>query len=318
MLRLVGDRTGYPLDMLDPGLDLEADLSIDSIKRIEIIGELLDHIPGLDTDTTTVDDETIEELARIKTIDGIVTWLTDRLGPVHPRTGPSTPTQDAGTRDQLDDGEVAESGASTGGSTEIPPRAVRATLRWADAPADTATDLSDGLPTGPVAVAGRGPVADAVAALLAEQGAGPVVPIGPGDDLPDGVAVLVDVAPLTDGLRPVDLLARIKAAAASAIARVVVVHRVGDASARGLGGLLRAAHREQPATTWRSVGWTGTDDPSALAAAAVRELAPHRRTGRRPHRRRHPPPPHHRPLHPRPGAGRRSRSGRTTTVRWRC
>ena len=48
VLRLVADRTGYPPDMLDPDLDLEADLSIDSIKRIEIIGELAEHI-GLDT-----------------------------------------------------------------------------------------------------------------------------------------------------------------------------------------------------------------------------------------------------------------------------
>ena len=41
------ERTGYPIDMLDPDLDLEADLSIDSIKRIEIVGELADRI-GLD------------------------------------------------------------------------------------------------------------------------------------------------------------------------------------------------------------------------------------------------------------------------------
>ncbi|MBE7324084.1 acyltransferase domain-containing protein, partial [Nocardioides sp. Y6] len=37
---VVSERTGYPVDMLEPDLDLEADLSIDSIKRIEIVGEL--------------------------------------------------------------------------------------------------------------------------------------------------------------------------------------------------------------------------------------------------------------------------------------
>ena len=47
LLALVGERTGYPLDMLGPDLDLEADLSIDSIKRLEIIGELADRAgPG--------------------------------------------------------------------------------------------------------------------------------------------------------------------------------------------------------------------------------------------------------------------------------
>ncbi|MFE4061978.1 beta-ketoacyl synthase N-terminal-like domain-containing protein, partial [Streptomyces sp. NPDC059096] len=40
VLEVVAERTGYPVDMLEPGLDLEADLSIDSIKRTEIAGEL--------------------------------------------------------------------------------------------------------------------------------------------------------------------------------------------------------------------------------------------------------------------------------------
>ena len=40
LLALVSERTGYPAEMLDLDLDLEADLSIDSIKRLEVIGEL--------------------------------------------------------------------------------------------------------------------------------------------------------------------------------------------------------------------------------------------------------------------------------------
>src|SRR5262249_39555959 len=35
---LVSEKTGYPVDMLEADLDLEADLSIDSIKRTELIG----------------------------------------------------------------------------------------------------------------------------------------------------------------------------------------------------------------------------------------------------------------------------------------
>ncbi|MGI9658319.1 MAG: beta-ketoacyl synthase N-terminal-like domain-containing protein, partial [Gaiellaceae bacterium] len=35
---IVSERTGYPTEMLDLDLDLEADLSIDSIKRVEILG----------------------------------------------------------------------------------------------------------------------------------------------------------------------------------------------------------------------------------------------------------------------------------------
>jgi len=40
LLKIVSEKTGYPVTMLDPELDLEAELSIDSIKRIEIIGAL--------------------------------------------------------------------------------------------------------------------------------------------------------------------------------------------------------------------------------------------------------------------------------------
>ena len=40
MLEIISERTGYPVEMIEPDLDLEADLSIDSIKRTEIAGEL--------------------------------------------------------------------------------------------------------------------------------------------------------------------------------------------------------------------------------------------------------------------------------------
>ncbi len=42
LLALVSERTGYPEETLDLDLDLEADLSIDSIKRVEITGEWSD------------------------------------------------------------------------------------------------------------------------------------------------------------------------------------------------------------------------------------------------------------------------------------
>lgn len=49
MVKLVSDRTGYPSEMLDVDLDLEADLGVDSIKRVEILtalGETLTGLPG--------------------------------------------------------------------------------------------------------------------------------------------------------------------------------------------------------------------------------------------------------------------------------
>ena len=45
LLELVEDRTGYPQEMLDLDQHIEADLGIDSIKRVEIVGALLKALP---------------------------------------------------------------------------------------------------------------------------------------------------------------------------------------------------------------------------------------------------------------------------------
>ena len=47
LLEIVRDRTGYPLEVLRLELDLEADLGIDSIKRVEILGKLRDAFPQI-------------------------------------------------------------------------------------------------------------------------------------------------------------------------------------------------------------------------------------------------------------------------------
>ena len=45
LLQVVVERTGYPADLVDQNASLEADLGIDSIKRVEIIGELWRSVP---------------------------------------------------------------------------------------------------------------------------------------------------------------------------------------------------------------------------------------------------------------------------------
>ncbi|MGW1378754.1 SDR family NAD(P)-dependent oxidoreductase [Streptomyces sp. NPDC002446] len=76
---IIHTRTGYPREMLDPELDLEADLSVDSIKRVEIIGALADRI-GLPQDADGAAESLVEELSRVKTISGIV----DRIAAARP------------------------------------------------------------------------------------------------------------------------------------------------------------------------------------------------------------------------------------------
>jgi len=47
LLSVVSDLTGYPTDMLGLDMDIEADLGIDSIKRVEILSTLEEKMPGL-------------------------------------------------------------------------------------------------------------------------------------------------------------------------------------------------------------------------------------------------------------------------------
>ncbi|WP_238438179.1 type I polyketide synthase, partial [Frankia nepalensis] len=77
VVEVIGSQTGYPAEMLEPGLDLEADLSIDSIKRTEILGELAGRL-GLVSGDGELSESVVEELAAIKTVDGIVDWIVAR------------------------------------------------------------------------------------------------------------------------------------------------------------------------------------------------------------------------------------------------
>jgi len=47
LLAIVADKTGYPAEMIDTGMDMEADLGIDSIKRVEILSAMRAQVPDL-------------------------------------------------------------------------------------------------------------------------------------------------------------------------------------------------------------------------------------------------------------------------------
>ncbi|MBF0234055.1 MAG: hypothetical protein HQK65_13605, partial [Desulfamplus sp.] len=48
LLEIVSKLTGFPTEMLNLDMDIESDLGIDSIKRVEIVSELEKHMPGTD------------------------------------------------------------------------------------------------------------------------------------------------------------------------------------------------------------------------------------------------------------------------------
>ncbi|MEV6051830.1 SDR family NAD(P)-dependent oxidoreductase [Streptomyces sp. NPDC052107] len=79
VLEIISERTGYPVDMIEPDLDLEAELSIDSIKRAEIAGELAKRL-GIAGGADMLGDAELEELAKARTAAAVTEWLTARVG----------------------------------------------------------------------------------------------------------------------------------------------------------------------------------------------------------------------------------------------
>jgi len=83
LLRIVSERTGYPVERIGLDLDLEADLGIDSIKRVEILG-------SLQQQTELVAGDDMESLAAQRTLGDVVRFLEARANGNAP--GPARPT----------------------------------------------------------------------------------------------------------------------------------------------------------------------------------------------------------------------------------
>jgi NAD(P)-dependent dehydrogenase (short-subunit alcohol dehydrogenase family)/acyl carrier protein len=76
LLAIVSERTGYPSEMLDLDLDLEADLGIDSIKRVEILGNFQQSV---EEGGAANGNGLMEKLAGAKTLRGIIAQIVEQL-----------------------------------------------------------------------------------------------------------------------------------------------------------------------------------------------------------------------------------------------
>ncbi|MCL6751862.1 hypothetical protein KBT16_13135, partial [Nostoc sp. CCCryo 231-06] len=72
LLDVISDKTGYPAEMLETEMDLEADLGVDSIKRVEIIGAMQTLFPNLPKLSP-------EELGEQRTIGKIANYLGTKI-----------------------------------------------------------------------------------------------------------------------------------------------------------------------------------------------------------------------------------------------
>ncbi|WP_281212231.1 type I polyketide synthase [Shewanella insulae] len=101
MLAVVADKTGYPTEMLSLEMDMEADLGIDSIKRVEILGTVQDELPGLP-------DLSPEDLAECRTLGEIVAYMNSKLPAAGAVTSQETTTASAQSASGLSSTQVQE------------------------------------------------------------------------------------------------------------------------------------------------------------------------------------------------------------------
>ena len=81
MLEVVADKTGYPSEMLTLEMDMEADLGIDSIKRVEILSAMREREPALpEVDTA--------RMAELRTLGQIVDFMNSDASPATSEPAP--------------------------------------------------------------------------------------------------------------------------------------------------------------------------------------------------------------------------------------
>jgi NAD(P)-dependent dehydrogenase (short-subunit alcohol dehydrogenase family) len=249
VLSIVSERTGYPIETLGPDLDLEADLSIDSIKRIEIVGELAARL-GLQVGDSGNRDALVEELATRKTLRSMVTWLESKMG-----------AGDAGPAPAPERAPVA---------TATPPALRRfvPTTVAAPLPINGYHSLAGKRFTIHADVLG---IAPRLAALLAADGA--VTRIADGD-APCDAEVLVHLGGIDVPSDPIaatrTLFEQVREAVIGGVGAVLVA--TGRGGHGGAAGLVKTVAAEWPSVKARVVRLDLEEDPDELAARLRAEL----------------------------------------------
>ncbi len=96
LLSTVAEKTGYPADMLSLDMSLDADLGIDSIKRVEILSALQEALPELP-------EVQPDQAGRFQTLGDIVAFL----GSAEPAKADAEPVVSSPGAGSFDEGEIA-------------------------------------------------------------------------------------------------------------------------------------------------------------------------------------------------------------------
>jgi acyl transferase domain-containing protein/NAD(P)H-dependent flavin oxidoreductase YrpB (nitropropane dioxygenase family)/NAD(P)-dependent dehydrogenase (short-subunit alcohol dehydrogenase family)/acyl carrier protein len=263
LLAAVSEKTGYPQDMLGLDLDLEADLSIDSIKRMEIIGELKVKLGGLG-EANGKTDELTEQLASIKTLNGLISWLTESV------SGRLEPVQEA--KQIIEEGFIksAQSGLVRHRFELMPSRLSNSNAALLQEQKLAVTD--DG-----------GEMARAIQQLLQQQGAAADI-VSPGDAL-DQYNGLIILEMFSSPKRPsiTEAFSLIKQLDSAKVKWVYVLSdfkthldRQADVQLlrafQGYNGFIKSLDKEWDHAKCRTINFMSELPPAAMAAITLDEL----------------------------------------------
>jgi acyl transferase domain-containing protein len=295
VLGIVSERTGYPGEMLEPDLDLEADLSIDSIKRMEILAELTERVQLPAAKGAEVDEGVIEELARLKTLRQIVAWIDARTGAAPAAAAEPAPAPDrapaavaAKPEPEPVQTQASEATPAPEAAVRLPERARRYRFELVELEPLALSDTA--LAGRMISFSGGGHELRRAFAEAVHAAGGVAREWKPGLELGESDAML-HLAALPSEDRSASLprlFAELRETALRGCPTILVITGLGGsfglaggalvqaeawAGAAGVAGLVRTFAREFPEQRLRAVDLDLKDDPRRLAQQLVAELA---------------------------------------------
>ncbi|HWF23366.1 MAG TPA: SDR family NAD(P)-dependent oxidoreductase, partial [Acidimicrobiales bacterium] len=266
------------------------DLSIDSIKRLEILGELTERagLPGAGGPGQALDESIVEELVAQKSLSAIVAWVRSHLGiegtPSAADEAEPGPQADAGRTDPDLDGPgdantdslSPEAAASSSPPSDVPHSTVRAVFRTVAAPPavsqrDAHVANGHGLT---VVDDGRG-IAPLVVSLLGSHGV--AARVVESHAIPGNSGGVVHMGLLFPGSQTAaDVFEQVHPAAVAGAGTLVAVTGLGGTHGRGTGddrGSVRSAAETRPD------GSNGARRAEGRAGGAEGQVSPYNGAG---------------------------------------
>jgi acyl transferase domain-containing protein/NAD(P)H-dependent flavin oxidoreductase YrpB (nitropropane dioxygenase family)/NAD(P)-dependent dehydrogenase (short-subunit alcohol dehydrogenase family) len=288
LVAIVAERTGYPTEMLEPDLDLEADLGIDSIKRIEILGTLSEQL-GLAMGDGKARSEMVEEVAAKKTLRAIAQWVEAQQGGAPAASLASAPPAPAPPVAEIPEilgmaeGSLRHALPAVAAAAAAADPNVTSVRRYVLRPSPLPPAVANGFVVDGrrfvLTDDGRG-VATALAKLLTVRGARVQVLHGPPDELGrvDGV---IHLAPLSASESPGDARKHFWELARAAVLGgaewlLATTAQAGTPGARpehgGLAGIVKSVAKEWPTLRARAIDLDASVPADELAALLYAEL----------------------------------------------